>query len=79
MNSSTHTYIAYPFSRKALSPTFSSGKLKGMLDLLEESMDKMIEYIEKNVDDNSVATVKAKNMFQLMALDVIAKVSQPSY
>ena len=50
-----------------------------MLDLLEESMDKMIEYIEKNVDDNNVATVKAKNMFQLMALDVIAKVSQPSY
>ena len=58
-----------------MSPTFSSGKLKGMLDLLEESMDKMIEYIKKNVDGNNVATIKAKNMFQLMALDVIAKVS----
>ena len=63
--------------RKALSPTFSSGKLKGMLELLDESMDKMIEYIEKNIDENNVATVKAKNMFQLMALDVIAKVRKP--
>ena len=60
-----------------MSPTFSSGKLKGMLELLDESMDKMIEYIEKNIDENNVATVKAKNMFQLMALDVIAKVRKP--
>ena len=44
-----------------------------MLDLIGGTMDRMIEYLEDSSKDGE-AVVKAKNMFQLMALDVIAKV-----
>jgi len=57
--------------RKGLSPTFTSGKIKGMLGLLGGAIDNMIVSMEKEVEVNSLVDVK--NMFQKMALDVIAK------
>ena len=57
--------------RKGLSPTFSSGKIKGMLDLLGGCVDNMVEHLEEASKTNS--SVKVKNMFQCMALDIIAK------
>ena len=57
--------------RKGLSPTFSSGKIKGMLDLLGGCVDNMIEHLEEVTKTSN--TVQVKNMFQCMALDIIAK------
>jgi len=57
--------------RKGLSPTFSSGKIKGMLDLLGGCIDNMIEHLEEVTKNSN--SVKVKNLFQCMALDIIAK------
>ena len=57
--------------RKGLSPTFTSGKIKGMLDLLGDSVDNMIQHLEDVTPTNPVVDVK--NVFQALALDVIAK------
>lgn len=56
--------------RKALSPTFSSGKLKGMLDLMGTSVDNLISHLTKEVNKNPVVELKA--VFQAFALDTIA-------
>jgi len=58
--------------RKGLSPTFSSGKIKGMLELISGAVDNMIDHLETVTQDNPAVMVK--NTFQSMALDVIAKV-----
>ena len=57
--------------RKGLSPTFTSGKIKGMLGLLGGAIDNMIEHLEEVTETTSL--VEVKNVFQGMALDVIAK------
>ena len=58
--------------RRGLTPTFTSGKIKGMLALIGSSVDNMVEHLEEVVaQDNPVVDVK--NIFQCMALDVIAK------
>ena len=58
--------------RRGLSPTFSSGKIKGMLELISGAVDNMIDHLETVTQDNPAVMVK--NTFQSMALDVIAKV-----
>ena len=58
--------------RKGLSPTFTSGKIKGMLDLIHGSVDNMMNHLETVTRDNP--SVMVKQTFQSMALDVIAKV-----
>ena len=57
--------------RKGLSPTFTSGKIKGMLDLLGDSVDNMIQHLEEVTPTDPVLDVK--NIFQALTLDVIAK------
>ena len=57
--------------RRGLTPTFTSGKIKGMLALIGSSVDNMVEHLEDVTQDNPVVDVK--NIFQCMALDVIAK------
>ena len=57
--------------RRGLTPTFSSGKIKGMLSLIGSSVDNMIDHLEEVTKVNPVVDVK--NIFQSMALDVIAK------
>jgi len=57
--------------RKGLSPTFTSGKIKGMLDLLEDSVDNLIDHLDEVTEKNPVVDVKY--IFQAMALDIIAK------
>ena len=58
--------------RRGLTPTFTSGKIKGMLALIGSAVDNMVEHLEEVVtEDNPVVDVK--NVFQCMALDVIAK------
>ena len=57
--------------RRGLTPTFSSGKIKGMLALIGSSVDNMVDHLEQVTEDNPVVDVK--KVFQSMALDVIAK------
>jgi len=57
--------------RKGLSPTFTSGKIKGMLDLIHGSVDNMVNHLETATRENP--SVMVKQTFQAMALDVIAK------
>ena len=57
--------------RKGLSPTFSSGKIKGMLDLLDGGVNQMITHLEEVTKKDSMVDVK--DVFQKMALDVIAR------
>ena len=62
--------------RKGLSPTFTSGKIKGMLDLIHGAVDNMVSHLETVTRENP--SVMVKQTFQSMALDVIAKVSSRS-
>jgi len=57
--------------RKGLSPTFSSGKIKGMLDLLDGGVTQMIDHLEMVTKVDTLVNVK--DVFQKMALDVIAR------
>ena len=63
--------------RKGLSPTFSSGKIKGMLDLLDGGVNQMITHLEEVTKKDSMVDVK--DVFQKMALDVIARSYYTSY
>lgn len=56
--------------RKAMSPTFSSGKLKGMLDLMDSSVENLMDFLSKEVKKNQV--VEVKKVFQAFALDTIS-------
>ena len=58
--------------RKGLSPTFSSGKIKGMLDLLDGGVNQMISHLEE-VTKKERMVVNIKDVFQKMTLDVIAR------
>ena len=55
--------------RKALSPTFTSGKLKGMTFYMTKIVDNMMECLDSK---GSGAVVNIKEMFQCLSLDIIA-------
>jgi len=57
--------------RKALSPTFTSGKIKGMLELLDGGINQMIDHLEEVTKKDNL--VEVKDVYQKMALDVIAR------
>ena len=57
--------------RKALSPTFTSGKIKGMLELLDGGINQMIDHLEEVTEKDNL--VEVKDVYQKMALDVIAR------
>ena len=57
--------------RKGLSPTFTSSKIKGMLDLLDGGVNQMITHLEEVTKKDSMVDIK--DVFQKMALDVIAR------
>ena len=59
--------------RKGLSPTFTSSKIKGMLDLLDGGVNQMIDHLELVTKKDSLVNVK--DVFQKMALDVIARLT----
>ena len=57
--------------RKGLSPTFTSGKIKGMLELLEGGINQMVDHLEEVTEKDTL--VEVKDVYQKMALDVIAR------
>jgi len=58
--------------RKGLSPTFSSSKIRGMLNLLDGGVNQMITHLEEVTKKDRVV-VNIKDVFQKMTLDVIAR------
>lgn len=71
MNTLCTTKVIKQDLRKGLSPTFSSGKIKGMLDLLDGGVNQMITHLEEVTKKDSVVDIK--DVFQKMTLDVIAR------
>ena len=59
--------------RKMMSPTFSSGKLKGMLEPVEDIADKAINHLEEQVKINS--EIDMKPLLQGFTLDAISRVA----
>ena len=57
--------------RKGLSPTFTSGKITGMLELLEGGINQMVDHLEEVTERDTL--VEVKDVYQKMALDVIAR------
>ena len=45
--------------RKTMSPTFTSGKLKGMLDPMGEVIDTFLAHVDKAAEKGSTVTVKS--------------------
>ena len=54
-----------------MSPTFTSGKIKGMLELLAGGINQMIDHLEEVTEKDNL--VEVKDVYQKMALDVIAR------
>nr|QTW43664.1 CYP3027-like protein [Eurytemora affinis] len=57
--------------RKGMSPIFTSGKIKGMLQYVNCTLDNMMEHLEKRVKEDPV--IDLKPVFQKMTMDVIGK------
>ena len=55
--------------RKILSPTFTSGKLKSMLEPMDEVANNLVKYLEKNVEDGK--TINVKPVYQAFTLETI--------
>ena len=58
--------------RKILSPTFTSGKMKGMLEPIESIADRTINYISEQIKIKP--NVDVKPIMQGLTLDVISKI-----
>ena len=57
--------------RKTLSPTFTTGKLKAMLEPITEVADKSMKHLDKLVEKNE--PIAMKNFFQGYALNTICR------
>ena len=57
--------------RKILSPTFTSGKLKSMLEPIEETVDNLIKHLGTLAEQN--AAVNVKPIYQTFTLETIGK------
>jgi cytochrome P450 len=56
--------------RKALTPTFTSGKLKTMLEPMDSVVDNLLQHLDSDIKKNPV--VEVKKIFQSFALDTIS-------
>ncbi|BES96419.1 Cytochrome P450 [Nesidiocoris tenuis] len=61
--------------RAAVTPTFTSGKMKGLFSTVEDNAIKMIEHLKAQTEKNSdqiLESVDTKDLFGKVALDIIA-------
>lgn len=58
--------------RKVLSPTFTSGRLKGMLQPMNGVADNLLEFVEKQRAKND-SVVNLRRCFEGLALDTISR------
>jgi len=63
--------IVWKNLRKNMSPTFTSGKLKGMMEPMTAVIERFMGYLEEKAGEDT--EVEVKPMFQGLALDVISK------
>jgi cytochrome P450 family 6 len=56
--------------RKILSPTFTSGKLKSMLEPIDEVADNLVKHLEKLANDKNV---NVKPIYQTFTLETIGE------
>ena len=57
--------------RRGLSPTFTSGKIRGMLGLIGGAVDNMVDHLLERTQQDTL--VEVKDVFQCLTLDVICK------
>jgi cytochrome P450 family 6 len=57
--------------RKILTPTFTSGKLKSMLEPIEETVDNLIKHLVTLADQNT--SINVKPIYQTFSLETIGK------
>jgi len=55
--------------RKAMSPVFTSGKLKGMISLMDGALDNMINYLNKEVRMNP--EINTRSLLSMLTMDII--------
>ena len=49
---------------KSLSPTFSTGKIKGMMEPMAGVADDMLDFIDDKVKDSKNGEINVKEVFQ---------------
>lgn len=54
--------------RSKLSPVFTSGKIKGMFEIMKNNSENLVEYLKKNPSEN----IETKDLFARLLTDVIA-------
>ena len=59
--------------RKILSPTFTSGKLKSMLEPIDEVADNLVKHLEKLTSERNV---NVKPIYQTFTLETIGDISR---
>ncbi|EDW04984.1 probable cytochrome P450 6d5 [Drosophila grimshawi] len=58
--------------RNKLSPSFTSGKLKGMFGTAEDVADKMMAHLNGKIEQTGTVEVDMKNLMSSFAIDIIA-------
>ncbi|XP_034486377.1 probable cytochrome P450 6d5 [Drosophila innubila] len=59
-------------TRTKLTPSFTSGKLKGMFPTAEAVADKMLAYLNNKLPETSSSEIDMKNLMSSYAIDIIA-------
>ncbi|KAH8359312.1 hypothetical protein KR093_005731, partial [Drosophila rubida] len=59
-------------TRTKLTPSFTSGKLKGMFPIAESCADKLLDYLNKQLPDSSAGEVDMKLLMSCYAIDIVA-------
>ncbi|XP_061395496.1 cytochrome P450 6d1 [Musca vetustissima] len=60
--------------RMKLTPSFSSGKLKGMFDTVDDVGDKLIRHLSERLKDGKSHTLEIKSILTTYAIDIIGSV-----
>ncbi|XP_061395486.1 cytochrome P450 6d1-like [Musca vetustissima] len=60
--------------RMKLTPSFSSGKLKGMFDTVDDVADKLISHLAEKLEDGKSHTLEIKSILTTYAIDIIGSV-----
>ncbi|KAH8358421.1 hypothetical protein KR093_000051, partial [Drosophila rubida] len=59
-------------TRTKLTPSFTSGKLKGMFPTAEASADKLLNFMMKQLPDSAAGEVDMKSLMACYAIDIVA-------
>ncbi|XP_065356912.1 cytochrome P450 6d1 [Calliphora vicina] len=60
--------------RAKLTPSFTSGKLKGMFSTVDDVADKLVKHLKGQLDDGNTHTLEIKSLTTTYAIDIIGSV-----